>query len=344
MLLIILGILIGVVAAFVAYNWLLKQPKKEREDIETKMQAFQDRMVALILQEMKQMRDTLEHSKDALGERFERTSKMMHDEVRLFTERVTQMRSALEQVEEHVKGVASFQELFKSPKLRGQWGEETLNHILSQHFPEELYEIQHEFSSGEKVDAVLKLPNKLLAPIDAKFPLENFSKMVESKTDAEREDTKKLFVQDVKNRIDEIAKKYILPAEGTTDYALMYVPAEAVYYEIINGVGRDANIADYAQSKKVSIVSPNTLFMALRTIEHWYRDVNVGRKTRDILHRLEKVIQDAGKLSEDFDKLGKHLDNAKSAYDSSDKRLKIMVEGARKLTSGEMPKELEAEE
>jgi DNA recombination protein RmuC len=340
----LIGILIGIAIAILAVNWFLKRPKPEREEIESKLQAIQDRLSTELRQEMQNMRETLERSRETLGERFERTSHMMQERVKEFTEGITSMKAELTRVGDHVKDVASVQDLFKSPKLRGQWGEETLLHILSQHYPAELYEIQYVFASGEKVDAVLKLPNNTLAPIDAKFPLENFAAMTEATTEQERENAKKAFVQSVKNRIDEIAKKYILPAEGTTDYALMYVPAEAVYYEIVFGVGKDAGLAEYARVKKIIIASPNTLFMALRTIEHWYKDINVGKKTQEILRRIEKIVQNAGKLSEEFDKLGKHLDNARSAYDNTEKRLDIMVEGAQKLVSGAKVKKLDSGE
>src|SRR3989338_4407552 len=132
-------------------------------------------------------------------------SKTMNDQMHSFTKEATQIREDLKQVQESVKDVSSFRDIFKSPKLRGQWGEASLEHILSQHFPQELYKIQHLFSSGEQVDAVLKLPNDLVLTIDSKFPSENFDKMVKAATDTEKSFFKKTFLEDVKNRINEIA-------------------------------------------------------------------------------------------------------------------------------------------
>ncbi len=329
----ILGILVGLAAAFAALNWFLKRPKSERQILEDKIQAFQDRISKELREEMQRMRETLESSKETLGERFERTSHMMQERIKEFTLGVTKMQEALDRVGEHVKDVASFQELFRSPKLRGQWGEASLANILSQHYPKELFELQYMFKNGERVDAILKLPNGFLLPIDAKFPAENFAKMTEAESETAKKEFKKAFIQDIKARIEEVSQKYILPQEHTTDFALIYVPAEAIYYEIINQIAKEIDLVSWAQSKNIIMTSPNTLYLTLRTIEHWYKDVQISRQTRAILNRLAKVLQDAQKLADDFGKLGRHLDSAKSAYESSEKRLSIMVEGVQKLIS-----------
>ena len=131
--------------------------------------------------------------------------------------------------------------------------------------------------------------------------------------------------------MQEIASKYVLPSEGTVDFALMYVPAEAVYYEIINSLGKEIDIAAYAWSKKIILTSPNTIYLTLRTIEHWFKDTQVSRKTQDILKRMGKVHQDASKLMDEFRKLGGHIRNASSAYENSEKRLSLLDERVEKL-------------
>jgi DNA recombination protein RmuC len=236
----------------------------------------------------------------------------------------------MKQVQDSVKSVSTFQDIFKAPKLRGQWGEASLEHILSQHFPEELYKKQYLFSSGEQVDAILSLPNGRVLPIDSKFPAENFVKMIESEG-GERDLFKKKFIGDVKGHIDKIASKYIIPAESTVEFALMYIPAEAIYYEIVNNLGRDFDLTEYAMSKKVVITSPNTIYLTLRTVEHWFKDTQISRQTQEILKRLDRVQQDANKLMDDFRKLGSHLNNAKTAYDSSEKRLGMFSDKVERL-------------
>jgi len=284
------------------------------------------KLTSLITGQLKEIRDSQNGASQAMYKRIDS-----------FTREATQIREDLKQVQTAVKDVSSFQELFKAPKLRGQWGEASLKHILEQHFPQELYQIQHLFSSGEQVDAVLKLPNGLFLPIDSKFPSENFSKMIEASADGERRIFQKKFIEDVKLRINEITSKYILPSEGTVDFALMYIPAEAIYYEIINNIGREVDVANYAWSKKVILTSPNTIYLALRTIDHWFKDTQISRQTQDILRRLAKISQDSQKLTEDFRKLGSHLKNAVSAYDNSEKRLSLFSDKVERLL--ETPKE-----
>ena len=268
------------------------------------------------------------------------TSKSMSDQMRSFTQEATKIREDLKQVQDSVKDVSTFQEIFKSPKLRGQWGEASLEHILAQHFPQELYKMQYLFSSGEQVDAVLKLPNGKLLPIDSKFPSENFEKMVNTASETEKNFYKKTFIEDVKFKINDIAAKYILPAEGTLDYAFMYIPAEAVYYEIIHNISKEADISAFAWSKHIILTSPNGIYKDLRTIEHWFKDVQISKKTQEILKKLGRVHQDAQKLMDDFRKLGSHLTNAKSAYDSSEKRLTILDDKVEKLEDIGEPKKL----
>lgn len=314
--LIIFILLAGGIGTFVFFTRKVRVDQNQSEAIKD----LERRLTDLLTNQMKEVRGSVDG-----------TSERMHQQISSFTKEATQIREDIKQMQDRVKDISSFQEIFKSPKLRGQWGEAALEHILAEHFPRELYEIQYLFSSGEQVDAVLKLPNGRLLPIDAKFPADNFGKMISAINETEKNFFKKNFLEDVKARVNEIATKYILPAEKTTDLALMYIPAEAVYYEIINNIGREVDIAAYAQSKKIILTSPNTIYLTLRTIEHWFRDTQISRQTQEILKRLAKVHQDAEKLMDDFRKLGNHLKNASSAYGESEKRLSLLDERVEKL-------------
>ncbi len=258
------------------------------------------------------------------------TSKAMNQQISSFTKETVQIREELKQVQETMKGISSFQEIFRTPKLRGEWGEANLGHILSEYFPKELCLANHSFSSGAQVEFVLKLPNKKLLPIDAKFFSDNFGRMKETKSDEERSAFQKKLIQDIKFNINEISTKYILPAESTVDFALMFIPAEAIFYEIMFNL-RDEDIAAYARSKKVVLTSPNTIYLTLRTIIDWFRDTQISRQTQEILKRLNKIQADAQKLMVDFRKLGGHLRNASSAYDDSEKRLLLLDDKVEKL-------------
>jgi len=317
-------VILAGVAIYFAWLKKSKVDKTQSNDIRD----LERRLTDLMIGQLKEIRDS------QLG-----TSKEMHEEISSFTKEATQIKEELKQVQERVKDVSSFQEIFKSPKLRGQWGEASLEHILSQHFPEELYKLQYLFSSGDQVDAVLKLPNGRVLPIDAKFPSENFAKMVEA-SGSEKDAFQKRFIEDVKGHIDKIAAKYIIPAESTVEFALMYIPAEAIYYEIVNNIGREFDLTNYAMSKRVVTTSPNTIYLTLRTVEHWFRDTQISRQTQDILKRLERVRQDGSKLMNDFRKLGNHLKNASSAYDSSEKRLDMFSDKVEKLLETKETKKL----
>lgn len=270
---------------------------------------------------VKMVTDQLKDSRESV----ERSSMAVHKQVEGFTTGLTQLSESLKNVHESVKGVSSFQDIFKAPKLRGIWGEASLEASLAQYFPKDRYELQHYFKSGEAVDAILRLPNDLLLPIDSKFNWENFEKMVNSDNDISREQYKKTFLSDVKKKIDEIAGKYLLPSEGTTDFALMYVPAETVYYEVVNNI-KDVDLPAYALGKKVFLVSPNTFMLSVSAIGHWLKDVQLNKQTKDIMKRLERIALDGRKLGDDFKRLGKHLSDARGSYDDTEKRLSLMVD------------------
>jgi len=314
--LVLIGLLMIVGLAVIFFLFKKSNVDKAQSD---SIRDLERRITDLMIGQLKEMRDSQNG-----------VSRQMHEQISSFTKEATQIREEMKQVQESVKDVSSFQDIFKAPKLRGQWGEASLEHILSQHFPAELYKKQYLFSSGDQVDAVLSLPNGRILPIDSKFPAENFSKMVEAEG-GEKELFKKKFIEDVKGHIDKIAAKYIIPSESTVEFALMYIPAEAIYYEIVNNLGKEFDLAGHAMSKKVVMTSPNTIYLALRTIEHWFKDTQISRQAQDILKRLDRIQQDAGKLMQDFRKLGSHLNNAKSAYDNSEKRLSMFSDKVERL-------------
>ena len=145
---------------------------------------------------------------------------------------IGELSEASKQIFEVGKNIATLQEILQPPKLRGGLGEQFLGELLSQVLPPQFFTLQYMFSSGERVDAVVRLGEKIV-PIDSKFPLDNFKRIIECKTEEERKASQKAFYRDVKKHIDDIASKYIVPNEGTYDFALLYIPAENVYYETI---------------------------------------------------------------------------------------------------------------
>ena len=303
-------------------NLYLSLKSRRKEEPDENYVVLHQRMDALAQAVSEQM----ERSRQAS----ERATLTVHQQVQNFTQGMTQLHEGLKGMHDSVKSVVSFQDLFRNPKLRGQWGEMSLEASLAQYFPKDRYLIQHYFTSGEAVDAALRLPNDILLPIDSKFNWDNFQKMANADNDIHKDGYRKLFYSDVKKKIDEISSKYILPAEGTTDFALMFVPAETVYYEMINNM-KDVDVADYARKKKVILVSPNTFALSVSAIQHWYRDVHINQKTQSIIKKLESIVADSAKLADNFRKLGGHLSNAQSAYEDSEKRLGLMTDRVSKV-------------
>ena len=213
------------------------------------------------------------------------------------------------QMSEIGRSMKELQDFLKSPKLRGNIGEQVLKDLISQVFPKNSFHLQYQFKSGEKVDAAIKTDAGILS-IDAKFPLENFQRMAKAKNEEELLIHRKEFSRDLKKHIDAIAKKYILPDEGTMDFALMYVPSEAVFYELVN---MDEIIA-YAKTQRVYIVSPSTLYAHLQTILLSFEGKKIESQSREILRLLHSLQIDYEKVTDSVDILGKHITNASNQF------------------------------
>ena len=217
--------------------------------------------------------------------------------------------------------VRRLQDILSSPKLRGQMGEWSLENLLAQILPKGSYELQYTFRDGKVVDALLHLADYSV-PVDAKFPLPSFERIVKTETDDEKTKLRKQFINDVIKHIDKIASDYIRPAEGTLDFALMYVPAENVYYEtIIKYVSETKDILQYALEKKVIPVSPNLLYAYLMTVVMGLHGLQIERQAAEIRQNLKKLNADFAEFLSSWDTLGTHIRNTSSKYDEAHKKL-----------------------
>jgi len=228
---------------------------------------------------------------------------------------VTEIAARMEQLGH---GIGELESILKVPKLRGLFGERALEELLRQALPRAAWEIQYRFSDGRTVDAVVRVGDRIV-PVDAKFPLESYRRLTAAGEEVERRLAEREFAASVKRRVDEIAERYIRPGQGTYDFALMFVPAEGVYGELVSGSAGE--IFDFAVGRRVLPVSPSTLFAYLSTVATGLRGLEVEENAQQILRGIGAVEEQLERLDGDFDTLGKHLHNAVTKFGDAEKRL-----------------------
>jgi DNA recombination protein RmuC len=218
---------------------------------------------------------------------------------------------------EHAKELGQLQQVLRPPKARGGFGELLLGNLLRDRLPADAYSLQYGFKSGERVDAVIRVDR--LAPLDAKFPLDNFERLVDAQEERERELYEKAFARDVKGHVDAIASKYIRPDEGTYDFAFMYLPSEAIYYELV--CGKTGALLTYAHEKRVLPVSPTTLTAYLQVVLLGLKGLQIEQHAHEVMAYCAQLQKDFGRFKDDFDLVGKHLGNAQNKFGDAEKRL-----------------------
>lgn len=234
---------------------------------------------------------------------------------------IGQIQGAGRQMLKLADDVRRLQDILVSPKMRGQLGEWSLENLLADILPGEAYELQHRFSDGRTVDALVRMP-EYSVPVDAKFPLPSFERIGAAENDNERAKQRRQFARDVAGHIDKIASAYIRPSEGTLDFALMYIPSESVYYETIaSEPGEGKNILQYSLGKKVIPVSPSVLYAYLMTIVMGLHGLQIEKQAAEIRKNLSNLGGSLEDFNDSFDLVGKHLNNAGTQYQNSQVKL-----------------------
>ncbi|MBM4084365.1 MAG: DNA recombination protein RmuC [Planctomycetes bacterium] len=235
--------------------------------------------------------------------------------------KLAEVSETAKQMQELGKDIGRLQDILQAPKLRGGLGEMFLGDLLAEMLPQTNYALQHPFASGERVDAAIRLGDKLV-PVDSKFPLESFIRMREAPGDEERKQARKEFIASVKKRVDEIALKYIRPSEGTYDFALMYIPAENVFYEVIvkDEAGEDKGLSAYALRQHVVPVSPNSFYAYLTAIAYGLQGLRIERQAQELRAMLGELQQQFGRFYDVFTGVGKNLRLATEKYEDARKR------------------------
>ncbi len=224
------------------------------------------------------------------------------------------LEAAASQMQEIGKEVSSLKSILHAPKLRGNFGEYLLYNLLKDTLPPKNFVTQYQFSDGSAVDAIIRL-GKNIIPVDSKFPLESFERYLTSTDSESKKKAKAEFTRSVKGRIDEISKKYIRPQEGTFDFALMYIPSESVYYEILaNDTQKGYELFDYAMKNRVIPVSPNTFYAYLMAIVYGLKGMKIEEQAESIIKKISGIQKSFTDLTEEITTLGKHLTNASAKF------------------------------
>ena len=264
------------------------------------------------------MHEQLTKTQGNISQQLEGTTKVVSD----VRQKLGELSETAKNMQELGKDINKLQDILKPPKLRGNIGELFLEDLLRQVLPTKNYTMQHSFKSGERVDAVIRLGDNLV-PIDSKFPLDSFNRIEKAEVEADKKNAKKDFVRDLKNLINDISKKYIKPDEGTYDFAMMYIPAENVFYEVIikdEAFVEEKGLLSFALEKHVVPVSPNSFYAYLMAIAYGLRGMHIEKQAQEIRGKLVDLQQGFGRFFDVFNSLGKNIDMASRKFDEASKK------------------------
>lgn len=330
--------------AVVAY--VLLRPKKESEDkssqlLQQNLNHLSDNVVKLQDSLKTQIDTKLDKSQASMTRQLESSAKLVKD----VTERLTKLDDTNKRVVDVAEELKQLQSVLQNPKQRGVLGEFYLEQILQNVLPPGSYSLQHKISDGNVVDAVIHLDGKVL-PIDSKFSLENYNRLLDAKDD-ERKAFEKAFKEDLKKRIDETAK-YIQPKKGTLEQALMFIPSEAIYYDLLaNKVGASGvsgrDLMQYAAvEKRVVIVGPSTLSAMLQVIVQGLRSLEIQKDTEKIRKNIEQLQKHLVAYDGYFKRMGNSLGATVGHYNNASKELGKIDKDIVKIGGGDTVLEVDS--
>lgn len=323
---IIISLLIAVIIGVAVIAFILLKKKPEKRD---------DSSLLLLQQQMSQLNQALDKKLSETNRsaqvQYSQNTKIVKDVI----ERLTKLDETNKQVVSFADQLKNLQDILKNPKQRGVLGEYYLETVLKNILPSGSFQMQYRFKNGEIVDAVVFVDKRII-PIDSKFSLENYNRIVESRGQDDKKRYEAAFVGDLKNRIDETAK-YVRPEEKTTDFAFMFIPSEAVYYDLINNkvgavVSDTESLITYAYKKKVMVVSANTFVAFLQTVLQGLRNQKISEEAHQIIKEMEKIGRHMYSYSEYMNRLGSHLDSTVSSYEKARKEFEKLDKDVVRIT------------
>ncbi|MCA9318225.1 DNA recombination protein RmuC [Candidatus Saccharibacteria bacterium] len=323
----LLGVLVVLVIGLIVL--VLRKPKPSNESallLKEDLRGLSEDITRLKDHMQAQVADRLDKSQSLMMGSLQKQSSETNKIITEITRNLTELKDSNKRVVDVADELKTLQNVLQNPKQRGGLGEYYLDTVLGNVLPPHIYETQYKFKDGEIVDAIIKLDKGRILPIDSKFSLENYNRLVEEKDKTQREVLVKLFKSDLKNRIDETSK-YIRPRENTLDYAFMFIPSEAIYYDLlVNNVGATGtnarDLIEYAFiDKKVIIVSPTTMLAYLQTVMQGLKSLQIEEQAKDI----QKRVGDLGKHIQAHEtymqKLGNALGTTVNHYNAAHKNL-----------------------
>lgn len=331
----ILLIIIILALAIAIFLLLRKKPEPEKKD---------DSPLLMLQQQIGQIAQAVDSKLSESNKNAQEQFRHSADIIKNVTEKLTRLDETNKQVVGFADQLKSLQDILKNPKQRGVLGEYYLETVLKNVLPPGSYQMQYQFADGEIVDAVVFVDKRII-PIDSKFSLENYNRMLQTQDLTEKKRLETAFINDLKLRIDETSK-YVKPEEKTMDFAFMFIPSEAVYYDLlINKVGAIAedtnNLIYYAGKKKVVVVSPTSFLAYLQTVLQGLRNQKISEQAQQIIKEVERLGKHLFVYSEHMKRLGQHLDTTVSSYNKAGKELQKIDKDVVKLTGGEQRIEIE---
>src|ERR1035437_10365753 len=320
----ILWIILGVVVGGIVVYVFLNKEKGEKKDDQKELG------LNLILQQLNELSRTVDNKLSESHKQVNESLKFHSTEsnkiIRDVTEKLTMLDETNKQVISFADQLQSLENILKNPKQRGILGEYYLETVLKNVLPPGSYQMQYAFPDGTIVDAVVFVKDKII-PIDSKFSLENYNKMIEEHDPAEKKRLETIFINDLKNRITETTK-YIQPTQGTTDFAFMFIPHEAIYYDLLTSkVGSSEenaeNLIQRAAGKyKVIITSPTSFLAYLQTVLQGLKALKIEESAKEIIKKVEDLGKHLKSYDEYHNKLGNALGTVVNHYNASNKELK----------------------
>lgn len=317
---VIIVLLVVVIGAVLFFMWEGREARRTQEaKLESQRRELTQSVVAAsetLQRQVQGLDQRLSQSLQSVQSNVNQSLTATTETIGKIGEQLGGLSQSAERILEVGKQVSSLQDVLQPPKLRGGFGELLLEQLLTQILPASDFTTQYRFKNGEVVDVVIHTPEGLV-PIDAKFPLESFRRLLEAPSEEERVRQRRAFMRDVRARIEEVAK-YIRPEENTLDFALMYVPAENVYYEILVGA-EDESLMTFALDRRVNLVSPNTFHAFLQALVRGLNGLRVEQNAKEMLARMGQIEREFEKFRQEFDVLGTHVGRAKNKYDDVDR-------------------------